>query len=382
MQKGRIAIKQSMKNDTYYMKKALKLAQRGLFTTSANPCVGCVLVKGGKIIGEGFHQYKGQSHAEVIALQKSGKLASDSTAYVTLEPCSHFGDNPPCSDALIDAGVKKVVICNNDPNPLVNGQGITRLEKAGIEVIQNVKSKKGEQLNCGFFHRMKTGLPFVRIKTAQSLDGRTAMDNGDSFWITGEKARRDVQYWRARSQAIITSIKTVLQDDCRLTVRPDFLPKKYKKLPHDFDKTQPMRVILDSQLKIPLDSKVLQGNGRKIIFTCVNKEQKIHKLAKQGVEVIVQNDCSENKVDIASVLKWLGKENINEVLVEAGATLTGEFIKQKLANELVTYVAPVIMGSGARPLFKLNIEEMKDRLHIGDFKIKRLGKDWRLIASL
>lgn len=364
------------------MQIALDLAEKGLFTTGSNPCVGCVLVKEDNIIAEGYHQYKGQLHAEVIALRKAGEASIGCTAYVTLEPCSHYGKNPPCSDALIDAGVTQVVVCNNDPNPLVNGQGITKLNNAGIKVIQGVKSKKGEALNCGFFHRMKTGLPFVRIKMAQSLDGRTAMANGDSYWITGDKSRKDVQYWRARSQAILTGIETVIQDDCRLTVRPESLPGKYKKFSHHFDTQQPMRVILDTDLRISPKAKVLQKTARRVIFTRSANENKIRELKSIGVEVIQHSAGIAGRMDLQEVLKWLGQEQVNELLVESGATLAGEFIRQKRANQLIVYIAPVIMGSSARPLFKISIEDMQQRLHIADFKLKQTGKDWRIIANL
>lgn len=372
----------------YYMKRALKLAKKGLFTTGSNPCVGCVLVKNGTIIGEAYHQFKGEAHAEVLALNQAGELAKGCTAYVTLEPCSHYGANPPCADALIKAQVKRVVICNSDPNPLVNGQGVQKLKQAGIEVEEAVLESKGFQLNCGFLTRMQTGLPFVRLKMAQSLDGRTAMQNGDSYWITGEKARSDVQYWRARSQAIVTGVETVLQDDCRLTVRVPSLPKKHQKLPHVFDKQQPMRVVLDSNLRIPVDAKILQNNARRVIFTHddssnQDKSQKIKQLKEQGVEVICLKPSAQNRrIDLQALLKWLAQEQVNELLVETGATLAGEFIRQKLVQQLIVYTAPVIMGSSARPLFQLDIEEMQSRLHIDDFTIKRLGKDWRLLANL
>ena len=243
------------------MKRALKLAKKGLFTTAANPRVGCVIVKNGKIVGEGYHETVGLAHAESFALSQAGEEARDSSVYVTLEPCSHVGKNPPCADNLIKAEVKKVYICNEDPNPIVDGNGVNKLEHAGIKVVKNIKSPKGQALNSGYFHRMKTGLPFVRLKMAQSLDGRTAMGNGDSYWITGKKARKDVQHWRARSQAILTSIETVLCDDCRLTVRVDELPKKHRQRANYFAVQQPMRIILDSKLRIPLDAKVLEDNA-------------------------------------------------------------------------------------------------------------------------
>ena len=363
------------------MNKALKLAKKGLFTTTANPRVGCVLVSRGRIIGKGYHKRVGEPHAEVFAIENGDEYSGAATAFVTLEPCSHYGKNPPCADALIEAGIKKVIICNYDPNPLVAGKGIAKLKAAGIKVKTGLLSNQGEQLNIGFFHRMQTGLPYVRLKMAQSLDGRTAMKSGESYWITGKKARRDVQYWRARSHAILTGIETVLQDDCRLTVRKKQLPKKYKKLPNDFDSYQPMRVLLDTDLRIPLNAKILKDLGRSVIMTASDNLIKIKQLRELGSEV-VQMPTINKTIDLKSVLNWLGDEQINELLIETGATLAGSFIKQNLVNQLILYTAPVIMGSSARPLFELNIEEMKNRLHIEHLKTKQLGKDWRLIADL
>jgi len=363
------------------MNLALKEAKKGLFTTTANPRVGCVLVSRGHVVGKGFHKRVGEPHAEVFAIENADEFSQGAIAFVTLEPCSHFGKNPPCADALIKAKVKIVYICNDDPNPLVAGNGIKKLKAAGIKVKQGVKNKIGAQLNVGFFHRMKTGLPFVRMKMAQSLDGRTAMKNGESYWITGEKARRDVQYWRGRSHAILTGIETVLQDDCQMTVRADQLPKKYQSLPNDFDRYQPMRVVLDTKLRIPIDAKILNNIGRSVVMTASDDIRKIQQLESKGVEV-VKIPMIHNELDLNAVLKWLGDAQINELLVETGATLAGSFIQQKLVNQLIVYTAPVIMGSTARALFEINIEEMDNRLHIDDFTIKQMGKDWRLIANL
>ncbi len=363
------------------MKIALRQAKKGLFTTAENPRVGCVLVNCGHVVGKGYHKRVGEPHAEVFAINNADEFSQKSTAFVTLEPCSHFGKNPPCADALIKAGVKEVVVCNEDPNPLVAGKGMAKLKAAGITVNTGIKSKHGKNLNCGFFHRMQTGRPFVRLKMAQSLDGRTAMQNGESYWITGKKARKDVQYWRARSHAILTGVETVIQDDCRMTVRVDQLPKKYKKLPNDFDNYQPMRVILDTHLHVPLSAKVLQSIGRSVIMTASTNSSKIKHLQGLGVEVI-QMPLSYNQIDLNAVLNWLGKEQINELLVETGATVAGAFLQQKLINQLIIYTAPIIMGSSARPLFEINSEEMQNRLHIEHFKIKQMGKDWRLIANL
>ncbi len=362
-----------------FMKKALREARLGLFTTGANPRVGCVLVKDGTIIAQAHHQRVGEPHAEALALQLAGAEAAGSTAYVTLEPCSHVGKNPPCADALIRAQVKTVVVCNDDPNPLVAGQGYAKLRQAGIEVITGVCAKQGHDLNRGFLHRMQTGLPWVRCKLAQSLDGRTAMASGESYWITGPAARADVQQWRARSTAIITGVETVIKDDCRLTVRPDDWPKKYRHHVHDFDHNQPLRVIIDSQLRTPLSAKILQQPAPVLICTAREAPDRIAAYQELGISVQVMPG-PDQRVDLHQVVRYLGMLACNEVLVEAGATLAGAFLAANITNELIVYTAPVIMGSSGRPLLKIDIEEMSDRLHIKSISNKSIGKDWRLRA--
>ncbi len=370
-----------MKHQTKYMQKALKLAEKGLFTTTANPRVGCVLVSRGHVVGKGYHKRVGEPHAEVFAIENADEFSQGATAFVTLEPCSHFGKNPPCANALIQAKVKKVIICNKDPNPLVSGKGIAKLKAAGIKVKMSKETKKGEQLNIGFFHRMKTGLPFVRLKMAQSLDGRTAMSSGESSWITGKKSRQDVQYWRARSQAVLTGIETVLLDDCRLTVRVNELPKKNRKLPNDFDSYQPMRVVLDTHLRINTKAKILQGLGRKIIMTASLNFEKIKQLESQGIEVVPMPTVND-KIDLDAVLLWLGEQQVNELLVETGAKLAGSFVQQHLVDQLIIYTAPVLMGSTARPLFELKIDKMKNRIHFENFWQKKFGKDLRYVIEI
>ncbi len=370
-----------MKHQTKYMQKALKQAEKGLFTTTANPRVGCLLVSRGHVVGKGYHKRVGEPHAEVFAIENADEFSQGATAFVTLEPCSHFGKNPPCANALIQAKVKKVIICNKDPNPLVSGKGIAKLKAAGIKVKMSKEKKKGEQLNIGFFHRMKTGLPFVRLKMAQSLDGRTAMSSGESSWITGKKSRQDVQYWRARSQAVLTGIETVLVDDCRLTVRVNELPKKYRKLPNDFDSYQPMRVVLDTHLRINTKAKILQGLGRKIIMTASLNFEKIKQLESQGVEVVPMPTVND-KIDLDAVLLWLGEQQVNELLVETGAKLAGSFVQQYLVDQLIIYTAPVLMGSTARPLFELKIDKMKNRIHFENFWQKKFGKDLRYVIEI
>jgi len=361
------------------MKKALKLAAKGVFTTGANPRVGCVIVKNDRVVATAYHRRVGEAHAEALALDKAQSDAEGSTVYVTLEPCSHYGKNPPCAEALIKAKVKTVVVCNDDPNPLVAGKGYAKLKEAGIEVITGVLKNKGTELNRGFLHRMQTGLPWVRCKMAQSLDGRTAMASGESYWITGKKARADVQYWRGRSGAIITGIETVLADDCRMTVRPDSFSKSNKKLPHDFDEKQPLKLIIDSHLRIPLNAKIMYDPSRVLIVTASQDQQKIDALETAGFHV-EQMSNGEGRVDLLKVLQFLGQQEINGVLVEAGATLSGAMLSAGLIDELLIYIAPVIMGSTARPLFKINIEEMSQRHHIKPISFKRVGDDWRIRA--
>jgi len=369
--------------DLKYMEKAFALAEQGLFTTGENPRVGCVIVKNDEIIGEGFHLRPGEAHAEVHALQQAGEQAQGSTAYVTLEPCCHYGKTPPCSQALIQAGVSRVVVANSDPNALVGGQGLKQLRQAGIEVITGVLAERGDDLNPGFFKRMQTGQPFVRCKLAQSIDGRTAMASGESYWITGEQARSDVQHWRARSQAIITGVETVLQDDCRLTVRTEQLPEADKDKPHFFSQQQPLRVVIDSGLRTPQTAHITADKNL-VIFTAVSDAARIDVFKNQGIRVFSFPDkqTKQPRVDLKAVLIWLGQQGINEVLLESGATLAGAFVEQGLVDELLIYTAPVIMGALGKPLLNIHIDKMSDRLHIRTISMQQLGDDWRLRAVL
>lgn len=369
--------------DLKYMEKAFALAEQGLFTTGENPRVGCVIVKNDEIIGEGFHLRPGEAHAEVHALQQAGEQAQGSTAYVTLEPCCHYGKTPPCSQALIQAGVSQVVVANSDPNALVGGQGVKQLRQAGIEVITGVLAERGDDLNPGFFKRMQTGQPFVRCKLAQSIDGRTAMASGESYWITGEQARSDVQHWRARSQAIITGVETVLQDDCRLTVRTEQLPEDDRGKPHFFSQQQPLRVVIDSTLRTPQTAQITADKNL-VIFTAVIDTAGIDDFKNQGIRVFSFPDkqAEQPRVDLKAVLIWLGQQGINEVLLESGATLAGAFVEQGLVDELLIYTAPVIMGALGKPLLNIHIDKMSDRLHIRTISMQQLGDDWRLRAVL
>ncbi len=365
------------------MKQALRLAAHGVFTTGANPRVGCVIVKDDLIVGQAFHHRVGEKHAEALALEAAGDLAEGATAYVTLEPCSHVGKNPPCANALIKAGAKTVVVCNDDPNPLVAGQGYTKLEQAGIEVIRGVLKKRGQNLNRGFLHRMQTGLPWIRSKSAQSLDGRTAMASGESCWITGKESRADVQYWRGRSGAVITGIETVLSDDCQLNFRPEGLAKKHRKWIEgkalNISVVQPLRVVVDSQLRTPLFANILQQADQVLIVTAVEDTDQFTPYQNLGINVQSMR-AADGQVDLHQLCRYLGMHEINEVLIESGATLAGAFLAEGLIDEIIVYTAPVLMGSSGRPLFEYSINKMEQKVLLKVNSYKKYGKDWRLMA--
>jgi diaminohydroxyphosphoribosylaminopyrimidine deaminase/5-amino-6-(5-phosphoribosylamino)uracil reductase len=355
--------------DSRWMAKALSLAERGLFTTTPNPRVGCVLVKDGVQIGEGWHERAGEPHAEALALRVAGDNAQGTTAYVTLEPCSHFGRTPPCADALIAAGVTRVIIAMQDPNPLVSGQGIAKLRAANIEVECGLMEAEARLLNIGFVKRMTQALPWVRSKIAASLDGRTALLNGASQWITGEAARRDVHVWRARSCAVITGIETVLQDDAQLSVR------------HIPTLRQPLRVVLDSNLRISSDAKILQG-GQVLIVTANGDEQKLAALEQAGAKVAVL--AGENgRVDLAGTMQHLASIGCNEVLVEAGSTLNGALLNAGLVDELVLYFAPQLLGDLARGLAQLGaLQTLDQRVELAWQDVRQVGQDLRILATV
>lgn len=355
--------------DIEWMTRALRLAARGLYTTTPNPRVGCVIVKHGLVVGEGAHLKAGEPHAEVHALQAAGDLARDATAYVTLEPCSHFGRTPPCADALVKAGVNRVVVAMQDPNPLVSGKGIERLRAQNIAVTVGVCEAQARALNPGFILRMTQQRPYVRLKVAASLDGRTALLNGVSQWITSADARKDVHHWRAQSCAIVTGIGSILKDDSALTVR-DVQTSR-----------QPLRVIVDSKLRIPLDAKVLQ-DGHALVAYAQGDAAKLELLQVMGVRTLhVAN--AQGLVDLAALMQTLAALPCNEVLIEAGATLNGAFLQTGLADELLLYYAPKLMGSTARGMFALpEMARMADAhpLHILD--IRQFGQDIRVQAKL
>lgn len=358
------------RHDREYMQRALRLARRGLYTTEPNPRVGCVIVRDGSIVGEGWHQRAGGPHAEILALQQAGKQAEGSTVYVTLEPCSHFGKTPPCADALINAGVARVVAAMQDPNPAVAGSGFARLREHGIDVDSGVLEQAARAINPGFIKRMESGRPFIRVKLAMSLDGRTAMASGESQWISGEAARNDVQRLRARSSVIMTGIETVLHDDPSLNVRlsPD-------QLQITGEVRQPHRVVLDSKLRFPPGAKMLSLQGNTTVLTTAENR---NDLACD----VVRLDAVDGRLDLSDVMSWLAGMQANEVHVEAGATLCGALLQNKLVDEIVVYMAPLIMGNNARGLFDLpGLEHMADRIRLDFIDVRRIGKDLRITAS-
>lgn len=354
------------------MARALRLAERGLYTTHPNPRVGCVIVRNGEIVGEGWHQRAGEPHAEVHALRAAGDKAEGATVYVTLEPCSHFGRTPPCANALVGAGVARVVAAMVDPNPLVSGKGLEILRAAGIEVESGLLEAQARALNPGFIKRMETGLPWVRVKSAMSLDGRTAMASGESSWITGDSARADVHRLRARSEAMVTGIGTVLADDPSMNVR----------LPDAPEVVQPLRVVLDPNLMMPADAKMLALPGDTLVLTSVGEGDDIEDLIATGAEIRwLGGDAGH--VDLNQVLKTLAELGVNEVMVEAGATVSGAFLAAGLVDELIVYLAPHLMGDAARGLFHLPaIEAMDQRIDLHITDIRAVGRDWRITARV
>jgi diaminohydroxyphosphoribosylaminopyrimidine deaminase/5-amino-6-(5-phosphoribosylamino)uracil reductase len=358
--------------DHRHMARALQLAARGLFTADPNPRVGCVLVRDGQVVGEGWHERAGEPHAEIHALAQAAEQARGATAYVSLEPCSHQGRTPPCSTALIEAGVVRVIAAMEDPNPLVAGSGLAALRQAGIEVGSGLLAAEAAQLNPGFVKRMRSGLPWVRCKLAMSLDGRTAMASGESRWITGEAARRDVQRLRARSSAVLTGIGTVLADDPSMNVRLEDAGKL----------RQPWRVVLDSQLRMPAAARMLALPGSTRILTVETDAQKAAALT-QGEVSVVSLPGQDGQLDLAAVMRYLGEQQLNEIHVEAGPTLCGALLQAGLIDELVIYLAPHLMGDAARGLFHLpGLERMEQRMNLDITDIRAVGEDWRITAAV
>jgi diaminohydroxyphosphoribosylaminopyrimidine deaminase/5-amino-6-(5-phosphoribosylamino)uracil reductase len=357
--------------DRYAMARALELAARGSATTQPNPRVGCVIAKDGRIIAEGWHERAGGPHAEVAALRalqsSPGGLASarDSTVYTNLEPCSHHGRTPPCSDALVSARVARVVFSIPDPNPKVAGRGAVLLTQAGIKVDIGLLEVEAEELNAGFLKRMRHGTPFVRVKVGMSLDGRTALANGQSRWITSEAAREDVQHWRANSAAVLTGIGTVLADDPQLNVRlPDVV-------------RQPTIVVLDAKARTPPVARLFNGGGSVVVFTNSNSAAGSDALRQKGARV--EAVAGADSLDLAAVLANLGEMEVNEVLVEAGPTLTGALVRERLADELLLYIAPKLLGPQGRPLFDLpQLEDLQQAQTFEILETRQVGSDLRL----
>ncbi|NKJ21490.1 bifunctional diaminohydroxyphosphoribosylaminopyrimidine deaminase/5-amino-6-(5-phosphoribosylamino)uracil reductase RibD [Dyella sp. SG609] len=349
--------------DHTLMAQALRLAERGLFTTQPNPRVGCVIAHGDTVVGEGFHPRAGEPHAEVFALRAAGERARGATAYVTLEPCAHHGRTPPCADALVAAGVARVVVAAEDPFPQVAGRGIGKLRDAGIAVELGLIREAARELNVGFFSRIERGRPWVRVKLAMSLDGRTALANGASKWITGEAARADVQRWRARSSAILAGSGTVLADDPRLTARigAPFAP--------------PLRVVLDRSLRTPAGSHVLDGSAPTLLLHAEGAVVPAH---LQNVD-LAPVPAADGGLDLSAALALLAARGCNEVHVEAGPTLCGALLAAGLADELLLYVAPMLLGDSARPLLHLpTLQDMGARWNLRVQDQRMLGQDLRL----
>lgn len=352
--------------DLRHMRRALELAEQGLFTSMPNPRVGCVIARGENVVGEGFHARAGEPHAEVFALRDAGGQARDATVYVTLEPCAHQGRTPPCADALIKAGVARVVMACEDPNPRVDGRGMARLRDAGISVDTGLLYDEARELNVGFFSRVERGRPFVRVKLAMSLDGRTALSDGSSKWITSEAARTDVQRWRARSSAIITGSGTALADNPRLTVRLD----------DDTPFVPPLRVALDSRLQIKPSMHLVDGSVPSIIFHADLGGAHDARFADVDSEALPGD---RDGLDLHAVMKRLAERGCNEAQVEAGPTLCGALFKAGLVDELLLYIAPVLLGDTARPLLRLPpLVDMQARWQLRLIEQCRVGEDLRL----
>lgn len=358
--------------DLHYMARAIQLAENGRYSTMPNPRVGCVLVRDGEVVGEGWHERAGQGHAEVNALAQAGEQACGATAYVTLEPCSHTGKTGPCCAALGEAGVARVVYAMQDPNPQVSGRGVRFLQQAGVQVDGPVLERAARQLNLGFIRRMETGRPWVRCKMAMSVDGRTAMASGESQWVTGPAARSDVQRLRAQSCAIITGIGSILHDDSSLTVREHELKVPNAGLAAAI---QPLRVVLDSNQQLRADAKVLQSPAQCLVVSAQPKPDSA--LTEQGVAQLSLAGV-DGRVDLRQLLIELGRRQCNEVLVEAGAQLAGAFLRQGLLDEIIIFMAPKLLGSSARPLFELPLEQMAGQVPLTITDMRAVGDDWRI----
>ena len=354
--------------DHEFMARALRLAGQGLYSTTPNPRVGCVLVKDGRIVGEGWHRQAGTAHAEVHALEAAAGAARGATAYVTLEPCSHFGRTPPCAEALIAAGVRRVVAAMQDPNPLVSGRGLSLLQEAGIDVACGVLENEARELNIGFVSRMTRGRPWVRLKLAASLDGKTALENGTSQWITGAAARHDGHRWRARACAILSGIGTVREDDPQLNVRGVDTAR------------QPLKVVVDSRLELSPEARLL--NGGSVLLATASADSGAAALRARGAEIVCL-PTDDGKVDLPALLQELGRRGLNEVHVEGGARLNGALLAAGLVDEILLYLAPCLLGDAARGLFALPaLTSLQDKHELVIRDLCLVGGDVRLLARL
>lgn len=363
-------------NDARHMARALELARKGVYSTHPNPRVGCVIVRDGETVGEGWHVQAGGPHAEVHALRQAGDRARGATAYVTLEPCSHHGRTPPCADALVAAGVARVVVAMQDPNPQVAGQGLERLRQAGIAVTCPLLATEARALNPGFLKRMEHGQPYIRVKLAMSLDGRTAMASGESQWITGPAARSAVQRLRAQSSAVLTGADSVIADGARMTVRVAELGLDAETVELATRRT-PLRILIDGRLRVPLDAPFFQA-GPALVVTCADAAA--HPQYAQGGHELLSLRGDDGQVDLLKLSIELARRGINEVLVEAGASLAGAFAKQGLVDEYQLFIAAKFMGSTARPLLDWPLERMSEAAPLQIIEMTAVGDDWRVIA--
>jgi diaminohydroxyphosphoribosylaminopyrimidine deaminase / 5-amino-6-(5-phosphoribosylamino)uracil reductase len=353
-------------SDTTLMQRCIALAKKGKYTASPNPMVGCVIIKNEEIVGEGWHEIPGQAHAEIAAFEKAGDKARGADLYVSLEPCCHQGKTGPCCDAVIAAGIAKVVFGMLDPNPLVAGKGVEKIKAAGIEVVGPVLEDQCAEINPGYIKRVSLGLPYVRCKLAMSLDGRTAMANGESKWITGAEARADVQKLRACSDALLTGVGTIVADDPSLNVRLEGI-----------DYAEPLRVIVDSQLRTPAQAKTLTLAGEVILASAVDNSSWAYNNSDVKVKTFPNQEA---QVDLKALMQYLAQEKqCNEVLLESGSVLAGAMLEAGLVDEVITYVAPDLMGSAAKPLFELSgLEHMKDKIGLEFISVEMLGKDCKM----
>ena len=355
--------------DLGFMGRALELARLGLYTTTPNPRVGCVVVKDGAVVGEGWHEKAGLPHAEALALAQAGARARGATLYLNLEPCSHHGRTPPCADAVIAAGVARVVAAIQDPNPQVAGAGFAKLRAAGIRVEQGLMEEAARELNIGFVSRMTRGSPWVRMKIAASLDGRTALANGKSQWITGEAARRDGHAWRARACAILTGIGTVKDDDPRLTVRDADTPR------------QPLKVLIDSRLEVDPGARIFE-DGTVLVVAAREDRAKADALRERGAEVICIPNA-QGKTELASVMRELGRRGVNELHVEAGTRLNGSLLREGCVDELLVYLAPALIGDTGRGMFALpELTALDQVVRLEMRAVERIGDDLRVLARV